>query len=89
MTRRLVLLIGFIKTSNFGCNNCSRLRLTSTGEFKICLYQSNGLSVKNLLRNGTDDFILRDIMKKEIDQKHGIGFDSWSKPSIYMSCVGG
>jgi molybdenum cofactor biosynthesis protein A len=41
-------------TRNF-CNTCNRIRLTSTGQIKTCLYSDPGLDVRELLRNGSSD----------------------------------
>lgn len=37
------------------CSECNRLRLTSTGKLKLCLFYETGLSLKDMLRNGASD----------------------------------
>lgn len=82
-------IIGFIKTGDENCRGCSRLRLTSTGELKLCLYQPRGMSLRDLLRKGVDDNYLRDIIKGLIILKGGVDYTRWKKQGIYMCSVGG
>jgi molybdenum cofactor biosynthesis enzyme MoaA len=63
--------IGFISslTENF-CHSCNRLRLTSDGNLKVCLFDKRETSLRDLLRNGaTDSEIVRaiqtDLLKKK------------------------
>lgn len=37
------------------CGSCDRIRITSTGEMRTCLYGHNVLDLKNLLREGHSD----------------------------------
>lgn len=48
--------IGFIAslTESF-CDNCSRMRLTSTGELRPCLFSSKEVPIRELLRSGASD----------------------------------
>lgn len=48
--------IGFISslTDNF-CSGCNRLRLTSDGSLKVCLFDERETSLRDLLRNGASD----------------------------------
>lgn len=48
--------IGFISpiTHRFCCN-CNRLRLTAEGRLKLCLYYSDGIDLRELLRSGASD----------------------------------
>ncbi|MCL2276815.1 MAG: GTP 3',8-cyclase MoaA [Treponema sp.] len=48
--------IGFINAVTRGfCENCNRLRLTSTGFLKLCLSDSIGLDLKELITAGKND----------------------------------
>lgn len=48
--------VGFIDPMSHGfCANCNRLRLTSEGFLKLCLYHEDGTNLKDLLRNGASD----------------------------------
>lgn len=53
--------VGFISslTDNF-CSGCNRLRLTSDGNLKVCLFDKHETSLRDLLRNGATD---REIVK--------------------------
>ncbi|VEU19943.1 DEKNAAC100424 [Brettanomyces naardenensis] len=64
--------IGFITsmTSDF-CSSCTRLRITSDGNLKVCLFGNDELSLRDLMRSGaSDEQILQKIgtavkLKKE------------------------
>ena len=48
--------IGFISAmSHRFCKDCNRIRLTSDGQLKTCLFYEDGADLKYLLRNGYDD----------------------------------
>lgn len=83
------VIIGFIKTDENICRNCTRLRLTSTGELKICLYETGGLRLKNLLRMGVCDEEIRDIIKSRIGIKDNTNFKNFESPKEYMYNIGG
>lgn len=56
--------IGFISSmsDNF-CSGCNRLRLTSDGQLKVCLFGKEETSLRDLMRNGaTDAEILQSIV---------------------------
>lgn len=86
-------ILGFIKTDLNTCQACTRLRLTSTGELKICLYEPSGLFLKTLLRNKVCDEEIRDIIKARLEAKETVDYKCWQSPQasseIYMSKVGG
>lgn len=82
-------LLGFIKTDEGNCARCSRLRVTSVGELKICLYEKNGLSLKWLLRNGATDAEISAAVRNRIGMKYTVAHSSWQAPKLYMSSVGG
>lgn len=48
--------IGFITsmTEHF-CSGCNRLRLTADGNLKVCLFERNETSLRDLMRNGASD----------------------------------
>lgn len=81
--------LGFIKTDENNCQHCNRLRLTSTGELKSCLYQSQGISLRDLLRIKEDDECIKDTIKNLISLKEDIDYKRWQRPQIYMCSVGG
>ncbi len=56
--------IGFISAvSRPFCRSCTRLRLSSDGKLYKCLFSSDGLDVKALLRSGAGDDILREEIR--------------------------
>ena len=61
--------IGFISAMHGKfCKNCNRIRLTSTGDLKPCLCYGDTYPLKDLLRNGTEEEIKKQI-KRAIEQK--------------------
>lgn len=62
--------IGFIDAIHGKfCSSCNRIRLTSDGILKLCLYYENGIDLKDLLRQGSSDQKLLDYMKDAIEHK--------------------
>lgn len=62
--------IGFIDAIHGKfCDQCNRIRLTSDGILKLCLYYENGINLKKLLRNHTPSEELLEILKNTIYQK--------------------
>lgn len=62
--------IGFIDAIHGKfCDQCNRIRLTSDGILKLCLYYENGLNVKKLLRSGASSEELLEAMKSIIYKK--------------------
>lgn len=82
-------IIGFIKTDQTICGSCSRLRLTSTGELKICLYETRGLDCKELMRDGIDDKRLSAVIADRILMKKNINYKKYSRQDQYMCAIGG
>ena len=82
-------VVGFIKTDELNCNRCNRLRLTSTGELKLCLYEADGFSLNGFLRSSASD----DEIKKEIAGRLGlketVDYRKWESGRVYMSALGG
>lgn len=82
-------IVGFIKTDEGNCRDCNRLRLTSTGDLKICLYEGKGLCLRNFLRAGHSDELIKDIVVKRIGLKENTNYKSWGENKIYMCSIGG
>jgi len=63
--------VGFIsgRTKVF-CQLCNRLRLTSDGKIRPCLYAAHGYDLKGLIRSGADDEQILALLKKIIVEKH-------------------
>lgn len=82
-------IIGFIKTDLNNCWQCNRLRLTSTGELKLCLYETGGLSLNQLLRKGALDKEIRGIIAAKLKVKEDVDYRKWEEGKVYMSALGG
>ncbi|MFC1623988.1 GTP 3',8-cyclase MoaA [Candidatus Omnitrophota bacterium] len=82
-------LLGFIKTDEKTCRICTRLRLTSTGELKSCLYETNGFLLREFLRNGFSDEKIRSVVERRMRMKQDVGYKSYRSPEAYMCSIGG
>jgi cyclic pyranopterin phosphate synthase len=74
------------------CGHCSRVRLTSDGKIRTCLFsQSDHDLLGEMVRGGTDAqldaYIRRVVMRKE--ERHHIGEPGFEKPSRNMVHIGG
>lgn len=75
--------IGFIDAVHGKfCHQCNRIRLTSDGMLKLCLYYENGLNLKKLLRNGAAPAEIRSAIESAILQKP-------SEHRFYLSALEG
>lgn len=81
--------IGFIKTDVGNCLSCGRLRLTSTGKLKICLYEPQGLSLKEALRGSVPDAEIAGLIRERVCQKSSVDYRNWQPCQVFMSSVGG
>lgn len=81
--------IGFIKTDKDNCRKCNRLRLTSTGELKVCLYENEGLFLRNFLREGFSEAKIKNIIEAKMRIKKSVNYANWATPKDYMCSVGG
>ena len=82
--------VGFIEPiHNRFCAACNRVRLTSVGFLKTCLYSAEGLDLAALLRSGADEEELEQALQQTIWQKPwGHKFDV-SPAQFNMSQIGG
>jgi cyclic pyranopterin phosphate synthase len=74
------------------CGHCSRVRLTSDGKIRTCLFsQSDHDLYGEMVRGGTDEeldaYIRKVVMRKEA--RHHIGEPDFEKPSRNMVHIGG
>jgi cyclic pyranopterin phosphate synthase len=74
------------------CGHCSRVRLTSDGKIRTCLFSQSDHDLQGeMVRGGTDDdlaaYIRRVVMRKEA--RHHIGEPGFEKPSRSMVHIGG
>jgi len=69
-SKRLKGGIGLISAvSHHFCSDCNRLRLTSDGFLKLCLYRNDGLDVRGMLRGGASDDELLAAIKRTVHEK--------------------
>jgi len=62
--------IGIIDAmENCFCHTCNRLRLTSTGFLKLCLFHDDGLDLRTLIRSGATDSDIKSAICREILNK--------------------
>ena len=83
--------IGFITSiSEHFCHECNRLRLTSTGYLRPCLYGSNEVDLKTPLRQGADVAelaqLIKEAVRQKIDRHHML--EGWQDQRM-MSQIGG
>jgi cyclic pyranopterin phosphate synthase len=74
------------------CGACSRVRLTSDGKIRTCLFSQVEHDLYGRLRAGADDQELRTYIVRTIEEKearHHIGEPGFLKPSRSMVHIGG
>ncbi|WP_260473129.1 GTP 3',8-cyclase MoaA [Edaphobacter aggregans] len=74
------------------CRHCSRVRLTSDGKIRTCLFSQSDHDMYGLmLRGGTDAelsaYVRKVVLRKE--ERHHIGEPDFEKPSRNMVHIGG
>jgi cyclic pyranopterin phosphate synthase len=85
--------VGFISsvTAPF-CETCDRLRLTSDGHLRACLFSLEEVDLKEPLRSGASDEDIAALAQACIAAKwagHHIGKADFERPSRSMSMIGG
>lgn len=82
--------IGFISgRSSIFCQQCNRLRLTSDGKVKPCLYSSHCYDLKKLIRSGANDEAVLDIMRRILREKNNYTRLNSSVRDFSMQNIGG
>ncbi|MBX7152620.1 GTP 3',8-cyclase MoaA [bacterium] len=86
--------IGFIDPySDHFCSSCNRIRLTSLGKLKWCLFSNDGLDVKQFIREGKTDAELSDWIREKIvsdkPERHPPGISELIQVNTVFSQVGG
>ncbi len=75
------------------CADCNRIRITSKGEMINCLYQNEGINIKNLIRSGISEDELKMELNKWVKFKPKDGFEAQKTnkqlSSNSMSIIGG
>jgi cyclic pyranopterin phosphate synthase len=85
--------VGFIAsvTRPF-CLNCNRVRLTSDGKLRYCLFAIEETDVRALLRNGAPDAEIASIIRETVHKKwlgHEINTSKFVAPPRPMYAIGG
>ncbi|MGH9558118.1 MAG: GTP 3',8-cyclase MoaA [Bryobacteraceae bacterium] len=85
--------IGFIASvSRPFCLNCNRLRLTSDGQLRYCLFAIEETDIKTLLRRGASEDEIRDAVRASVQAKwigHEINSVQFVPPPRPMYSIGG
>jgi len=85
--------VGFIASvSRPFCTNCNRLRLTSDGKLRNCLFALDEVDVKALLRGKAPDSAVADVIRQNVQAKwegHEINTARFVKPLRTMHAIGG
>ena len=58
------------------CGSCDRIRITSTGEMRTCLYGHNVLDLKKLLREGHSDASIKSQIINVVQKRTKDGFEA-------------
>lgn len=85
--------VGFIASvSKPFCLNCNRIRLTSDGKLRYCLFAIDETDVKALLRQGASDEAIAERIRENVRQKwigHEINTQRFVPPPRPMHAIGG
>lgn len=85
--------VGFISSvSHPFCLNCNRIRLTSDGKLRYCLFAIEETDVKGLLRGEASDDEIRATIRQTVAQKwigHEINTQKFVAPPRPMYAIGG
>ena len=88
--RNAVGTIGFINgRSSIFCRDCNRLRLTSDGKVKPCLYSSQYHDIKKLIRDGADDENVLKLLKRILQEKSSYTKLNSTGSKFHMQKIGG
>ncbi len=85
--------VGFIASiSRPFCLNCNRIRLTSDGQLRYCLFAHDETDIKSLLRDGTSDEAIERTIRETVKAKwlgHEINTVQFVPPPRPMYQIGG
>ena len=74
------------------CRDCDRLRLTTDGQLRTCLFAQHETDLRGPMRAGATDAELADVIRVAVLGKqagHGIGEKGFVQPLRTMSAIGG
>lgn len=86
-------LVGFISpiTHHF-CDTCNRLRLTSDGKLRPCLFSETEIDIKSPMRRGASDEEIERLLRLSVEMKphgHSINAEKYFAYLKPMSKIGG
>ncbi len=85
--------IGFINpVSEPFCSECNRIRLTSDGKLRTCLFSIHETDLRDPLRSGASDEELEDVIRNAVwrkELKHRVNEPGFRQPPRTMSQIGG
>lgn len=86
--------VGFIDPyAEHFCSACNRVRLTSLGKLKWCLFSNEGLDLRGFLRSGRTDEELEEWIRERIvsdkPEHHPLGISDMIRVNTVFSQVGG
>jgi cyclic pyranopterin phosphate synthase len=85
--------IGFVNpVSEPFCADCNRIRLTSDGKLRTCLFSLHESDLRGPLRDGASDDELEVIVREAVwrkELKHRVGEPGFRQPPRTMSSIGG
>ncbi|MBI5455135.1 MAG: GTP 3',8-cyclase MoaA, partial [Deltaproteobacteria bacterium] len=62
--------VGFISpVSEHFCGSCNRLRLTSDGKLRVCLFSDSEIDIRKALRDGSGDEVIEHLLFKAVAEK--------------------
>jgi cyclic pyranopterin phosphate synthase len=74
------------------CGDCDRVRLTSDGQFRTCLFATDESDIRSLLRNGGTNAEIAELIQVAVGAKwagHKINQVNFIRPNRSMSQIGG
>lgn len=74
------------------CGDCNRIRLTSDGAIRNCLFSNDEVPIRDLMRMGADDEAILAAVQKSVSEKrqgHGIDESGFIPPNRPMYSIGG
>ena len=74
------------------CGDCDRVRLTSDGQFRTCLFATDDSDIRTVLRNGGTDEEIAELIQVAVGAKwagHQINQVNFIRPNRSMSQIGG
>jgi cyclic pyranopterin phosphate synthase len=85
--------IGFVNpVSEPFCADCNRIRLTSDGRLRTCLFSLGETDLREPMRNGASDGELESLIRSAVwrkELKHRINEPGFVQPERTMSAIGG